>query len=252
MDLNDKVWRPFYLTDIFTFIKLGKELCRSEYIEYIEYGMPVVTRSAKNNGISGFLANKENVTISERCLTLSAGGNIGSAFYQPFRFIYNKGIYALSNPKFTKYTYLFLSTLIVKIGYKYSFYREINYYRLCREKIILPVNEKDEPDYEYMDKYCKLRMKEMKDLYRVKNYFQENDKSLENIKWRPFMISDIFIIKSGVAITKAMMRNGDIPVISASKENNGISAWIVADTTESKNVLSVNSNGSVGETFYHP
>ena len=49
------------------------------------------------------------------------------------------------------------------------------------------------------------------------------------------------------------MIEGDKPFIGATDSNNGITSW-VGNTNESndKNVLGVNYNGSVVETFYHP
>lgn len=49
------------------------------------------------------------------------------------------------------------------------------------------------------------------------------------------------------------MKKGNRPFIGATDSNNGITEW-VCNTNESLdcNVLGVNYNGSVGETFYHP
>jgi len=51
--------------------------------------------------------------------------------------------------------YLFISTLTNRFKNKYSFNREINDQRIRREKIMLPMNEKSKPDYEYMENYIK-------------------------------------------------------------------------------------------------
>ena len=42
-----------------------------------------------------------------------------------------------------------------RISDKYSFNREINDFRISNEKILLPVNEDGNPDYEYMEQYIK-------------------------------------------------------------------------------------------------
>ena len=49
------------------------------------------------------------------------------------------------------------------------------------------------------------------------------------------------------------MKQGNRPFIGATDSNNGITAW-VENSNESldSNVLGVNYNGSVVETFYHP
>ena len=48
------------------------------------------------------------------------------------------------------------------------------------------------------------------------------------------------------------MDQGGIPFIGATDSNNGITNWIAtANSSLDKNVLGVNYNGSVVETFYH-
>lgn len=66
-------------------------------------------------------------------------------------------------------------------------------------------------------------------------------------------MSDIFVILPGKRLTKSDMTEGQRPFVGASDSNNGITAW-VDNTNESldANVLGVNYNGSVCETFYHP
>lgn len=73
------------------------------------------------------------------------------------------------------------------------------------------------------------------------------------VKWKAFILSDIFTISAGKRLTKADMKHGRRPFIGATDSNNGITAW-VENTNESldRKVLGVNYNGSVVETFYHP
>lgn len=76
---------------------------------------------------------------------------------------------------------------------------------------------------------------------------------LSSVRWKSFVLSDIFTISSGKRLTKADMKVGKRPFIGATDSNNGITAW-VDNTNESldKLVLGVNYNGSVVETFFHP
>ena len=71
--------------------------------------------------------------------------------------------------------------------------------------------------------------------------------------WKAFILSDIFTISAGKRLTKADMKHGSRPFIGTTDSNNGITAW-VENTNESldSEVLGVNYNGSVVETFYHP
>ena len=49
------------------------------------------------------------------------------------------------------------------------------------------------------------------------------------------------------------MTAGDKPFIGASDSNNGVTAFVAdSNSSEDRNVLGVNYNGSVVESFYHP
>lgn len=77
--------------------------------------------------------------------------------------------------------------------------------------------------------------------------------SIDNILWNEYFIEDICEIRSGVRLTKNNQIYGLIPFIGSVDNNNGITNFI-SNTNSSldKNVLGVNYNGSVVETFYHP
>lgn len=77
--------------------------------------------------------------------------------------------------------------------------------------------------------------------------------NLSDRKWEPFFISDIFSISPGKRLTKADMDSGTIPFIGATDSNNGITNWVASPNGSlDRNVLGVNYNGSVVESFYHP
>lgn len=77
--------------------------------------------------------------------------------------------------------------------------------------------------------------------------------NLTDRKWEAFAVEDIFDIKAGKRLTTADMDTGNLPFIGATELNNGITNWInTPNETLDHNVLGVNYNGSVAETFYHP
>ncbi len=76
---------------------------------------------------------------------------------------------------------------------------------------------------------------------------------METKEWGKFFIEDIATIKSGRDIYEAERISGDIPYISSTAQNNGIGYFVAnKNSTFEKNCLSVNRNGSVGYSFYHP
>jgi len=72
-------------------------------------------------------------------------------------------------------------------------------------------------------------------------------------QWKAFCIDDIFEIDPGKRLTRAEMKPGKMPFIGASDSGNGITAFVSNENrTMDSNVLGVNYNGSVAESFYHP
>lgn len=90
-------------------------------------------------------------------------------------------------------------------------------------------------------------------IYRLAISYESKLIPLDKKEWKEFWLEDIVDIKSGVRLTKAYQRYGNTPFIGAVDGNNGITNFI--DNTNSSldnNVLGVNYNGSVVESFYHP
>lgn len=115
------------------------------------------------------------------------------------------------------------------------------------------------PDWQYMEDY--MRAVEHKLLAQALPILQEKVNKQSNIQlpildkqnWREFAINEIFSISSGVRLTAANMHSGNTPFIGASDSNNGITEWVNnRNDSIDKDVLGVNYNGSVCESFYHP
>lgn len=247
---SQREWRAFALGYVFLEMQRGKRL-KTE--DHIPGKMPYVASSANNNGVDDFIRNNAGVRVFKKCLTLANSGSVGTVFYHPYRFVASDHVTRLETPKANRYVYLFLSVCVGKLAANYSFNREINDERLSREKIMLPVTESGDPDYAFME--ATMREKERMILQRyaktVRHSLLASQPSCN--RWKPFPLCDIFEISPGVRLTKADMKPGAIPFAGASDTNNGITAF-VANRNESldRNVLGVNYNGSVGETFYHP
>ena len=150
--LNQKEWGDFYLSEVFSGVQRGKRLKKDDHIKG---NMPYVSSSALNNGVDEFVSNEDRVRIFKNCLTLANSGSVGATFYQPFSFVASDHITKLENNNFNEFIYLFLSNITKRISEKYSFNREINDKRIQREKIVLPIDEKGNPDFDYMENYVK-------------------------------------------------------------------------------------------------
>lgn len=74
---------------------------------------------------------------------------------------------------------------------------------------------------------------------------------MNNIEWKPFTMGELFDIKRGESLYLQDTNDGNIPYISATSKNNGISGYI--DTyNRDGNMISVAYDGTVGCSFYQP
>lgn len=150
--LEGKEWKEFFINEIFPEIQRGKRLKKANH----KKGQtPYVSSTAMNNGVDCFIGNETGIRIFSDCLTLANSGSVGATFYQPFPFIASDHVTKLGNKSFNPFVYKFISTIVERLADKYSFNREINNRRIEREKVMLPVNQKGEPDYEYMENFVK-------------------------------------------------------------------------------------------------
>lgn len=145
----NKKWKEFFISEIFEKIQRGKRLIKKRQKEG---NMPYVSSTALNNGVDNFIGNEIGVRKYENCLSLANSGSVGACFYEPYEFVASDHITHLKG-NYSKYAYLFMSCMLNRLSEKYNFNREINDVRIKREKMFLPVNSKNEPDYEFMHNY---------------------------------------------------------------------------------------------------
>lgn len=150
--LNSVEWKEFYLNELFEDIQRGKRLTKSNFING---KIPYISSSAESNGVDSFIGNGKNVRVFNDCLTLANSGSVGSTFYHPYTFVASDHVTHLKNINFNKYIYLFLASIIKRLGNKYNFNREINDNRLKREIIVLPVNDEGNINYPFIEDYMK-------------------------------------------------------------------------------------------------
>lgn len=150
--LKDKKWKEFFIKDLFSVIQRGKRITRANQVNG---SMPYISSTSLNNGVDNYICNTEGVRKFSNCLTIANSGSVGSSFYQPFEFIASDHVTHFKNERMNKYIYLFIATLTNRLSEKYNFNREFSDKRILREKIMLPVNNRNEPDYEYMEQYIK-------------------------------------------------------------------------------------------------
>lgn len=78
---------------------------------------------------------------------------------------------------------------------------------------------------------------------------------LNSVKWEYFKLEDLFKIERGRSLPMKDQEYGDIPIVSSTEQNNGVSNK-VKKSSENKlfqrNSITLAINGSVGECFHQP
>ena len=79
---------------------------------------------------------------------------------------------------------------------------------------------------------------------------------LDKVEWKEFLLSDLFDFKRGNQNNMAKTQEGDIPLVSAKKFDNGVKAFISDNekTLFEGNMLTLNNDGDggVGIAYYQP
>lgn len=153
--LMNKKWKAFKISDIFE-IFAGKRL---ENKNQIIGNIPFIGATDSNNGITNFVSNK-NTSFDNNVLGINYNGSICEAFYHPYKCIFSDDVKRLhlKNSRNTENVLLFFSSIIKKQKEKYRYAYKFNTERMKKQYIMLPVDDKGNPDYEYMEYYTQNKM----------------------------------------------------------------------------------------------
>ena len=252
ISLENKEWKDFKIDSLFSVDK-GIYIKQSN----IENGkIPYITAKAINNGLNCFIGNNNlfegnNITVEKVKL---------SAFYQPSKYYCSHDVSVLSNNKLNKENSLFIATMIGRQGSKYSYGRQAQMNVVKRETLFCPINEKNEPDYEYMENYTKSIMDKKVEIY--KKYIQNILAGLEykeilplnQKKIKPFKVEEIFLIENCKCSKAGALKKGNIPYIGATNRNNGLMGFVKKEekllTKGNCMVFICDGQGSVGYSMY--
>ena len=255
LTLNSVEWGEFRIKDLFEI-----EAVKGRPIENYKKGdIPYVSTAATNNAVINFIEKDKNILTSAFAITVDPIK--GTCFFHDYDFVgrgfSGASVNVLRNINLNKYNGVFICSSIektskLKASYGYLF----NSNRLKMAVILLPIDFKGRPNWQFMEDYIKQEMKVQSS--KVASYHENKLMKLGfelldlDVKWKEFWMEDILDIKSGVRLTKADQIDGNIPFIGASDANNGVTEF-VGNTNKSldSNVLGVNYNGSVVENFYH-
>lgn len=150
---EEKDWKEFFVSEIFT-IASGKRL---ESYNMKDGKTPFIGATDSGNGVTNYISNK-NGSLDENVLGVNYNGNgMVISFYHPYKCLFSDDVkrFHLKYCQDNKFVLLFFKTLILQQKSKYNYGYKFNTNRMKRQIIMLPVNKRNEPDYEYMEQYAK-------------------------------------------------------------------------------------------------
>jgi len=162
--LEEKEWREFWLNEIFSNIKRGKRHIEKNRKKW---NIPYYSASKNNNWLTDFISNPKFV-IYEKSIIYST---FWDAYFTNEKFTASDEIAILTNPNLNLFNWLFLCTSLNKNKIKYSFWRKAFINKIHRDKILVPVNQNKQPDWEYMEQYIKNIF--IKKYTKALNYFKK-------------------------------------------------------------------------------
>ena len=177
MRLDDREWETFYNGDLFT---VKRPAARNKD-DYTEGGVPFVASGSVNNGVLKCCEPHEGEMLDDAgCITVSPVD--GSAFYQPYPFLGRGGagssVLMLYRDGINLYTGQFIARMVANTCTgKYNYGHMGNKDSIKRERIMLPVADDGEPDYQFMEDYVRELMTKKRKQYRI--YAEKCLKALE-------------------------------------------------------------------------
>lgn len=277
MNLNEIEWRCFDFVDIFDINKgfyNKKPLCDDSEM------IPFLGATAQNNGVTGWCSmetieqttrtgDNRNEPMSRKvfaggCIAVTNNGSVGHAYYweHPFTCSHDINPLFLKGRELTMPLAMFLIASIEKQAVCFEYSRKWRPERMCKSRLILPVDENGNPDYQFMEDYIKelfhIKMQQYKQHIKQKLFVLETSTESaieEPAEWKDFCVSDIFHrMQRGKRFKNDDHVSGTVPYVSSSANNNGVADFVEASrgTRVFKNCISLANSGSVGTAFYEP
>ena len=144
-------WKWFCISDLFE-VSVSKD----PNLQNSNPGTtPYISSSAENNGVTGYVDTEPSQPGN--VLTIARNGSVGTTFYQETPFCASPDDIRILTPKFnmTKYSALFIKTVIELEKFKYAYGRKLGSSRIKRLRIRLPAVTDELPDFTFMENYIK-------------------------------------------------------------------------------------------------
>lgn len=154
--VSEKNWDAFLISDIFD-IYPGKRLVAADSTPG---NRPFIGALDNSNGVARFV-NDTNASLDRNVLGVNYNGNgMVIGFYHPYECIFSDDVkrFHLKYYCDNEFVLLFMKVAILQQKSKFGYLYKFNANRMENTRIMLPVTDDGEPDYEYMEQYVKNMM----------------------------------------------------------------------------------------------
>lgn len=217
-------WKEFRVGELFAAergkVKNIQPLCPGE--------TPIIAAGAYNQGIAGMY---EIDSAYENRITISCNGaGCGSTFYHPYKFNVNgDAITLIEKSSMSDKAKSFIACILNgAFTRKYSYEEKCSPQKALDEIVRLPATPDGAPDWAYMESYmANLETKVADSLTMLQAAKDAEKKKVDTREWGEFRVGELFdAALSKDDIQPKVIVEGNTPLVSSGKENNGIIALI--------------------------
>lgn len=166
---NDREWISFLIKDLFITEKFKNKLqvptgALMSKKELNTGNEPRITVTSQNNGIYDFYKTDNKMRKQKNFISVSF---LGTIFYHQYEASLDMKVHCLilKDRQMNKYLSLFLISEIKKSIENSSYGNQLSSTDLPMKKIMLPVDENGNPDYDFMEQFIKEREEIKKQKY---------------------------------------------------------------------------------------
>ena len=250
-------WKEFRVGDLFDIHPT--KAYKLTNVQLLDGGKtPVVVNSAYNNGIGGY--STLEATEKGNMITFSDTVDANTIFYQKEDFVgypHVQGMYPIGDfkDKWAPYSLMYFASLFRKTAVSKGFDYGNKFRRDIAIDIRLKLPSKDnEPDWQYMEDYMRLVEQRVKCSTFALKYIKNTRLEIDHSNWKEFELNSIFdIVLSKGDIQAKKMNEGDIPLVSSGKFNNGICKYIAEGDGKAEMFdANIITTDMFGKSYYQP
>ena len=200
-----------------------------------EFDLPLINAKDGNNGIM-YYGRSCDFESAEMAIDIVNDGAVstGNVYPQPQKtgVLYNAYLVKPLFPVTERLLYFFSASIQKSIKLKFGYENKAGWEKVKKEKISLPVKKDREIDFAFMEDFIS-QLEAYLLVTGLKNYTLTpaegqalTDFQNGKVKWREFKIVDLFDVKNtrNILSRDIIEDSGDIPYLSASRENNAVSS----------------------------